>query len=271
MCILWQLNIVFSQPLSSLNMGIDLITAVLEEKRTILTSAPAAIKDSLLNHVCSIEENLQNMRNVNAFMLMNINRCMDYTKAMNGLKLVPHIETAPLIETIALPLHVMSAMQGTKTHIKLLPVPKDICSHIITDKQWLEENLLCLLSNAVKYSNKGSVTVSVSKAKREIDELNAQPLPSFGAASVKVKPLSIGDSSSSRENSQKTFVSRYMSRRHETPPSPKSPKPTNSVTVRQDTTSIFDTVLRIEVEDEGIGLSDEARHSLFRFVYIFCA
>jgi hypothetical protein len=61
-------------------MGIDLITAVLEETSALLTSAPAAIRDSLFNHVCSIEENLQIMRNVNTFMLMNINRCMDNTK-----------------------------------------------------------------------------------------------------------------------------------------------------------------------------------------------
>eukprot|EP01034_Spumella_vulgaris_P043963 gene43963-biopygen37365 len=121
-------------------MGIDLITAVLEDTSALLISLPLALKDSISSRICNIEDHLQNMRNVNAFMLMNINRCMDYTKATNGLKLVPHIETAPLIETIALPLHVMSAMQGEKTRIELLPVPKTICGHIITDKQWLEEN-----------------------------------------------------------------------------------------------------------------------------------
>ena len=29
---------------------------------------------------------------------------------------------------------------------------KTICSQIITNKQWLQENILCLLSNAAKYS-----------------------------------------------------------------------------------------------------------------------
>eukprot|EP00981_Chlorochromonas_danica_P013025 scaffold5670_cov151-Ochromonas_danica.AAC.2 len=46
--------------------------------------------------------------------------------------------------------------------ISLESLPTDICSHIITDKQWLQENILCLLSNAVKYSCGGEVRLSVS-------------------------------------------------------------------------------------------------------------
>jgi signal transduction histidine kinase len=145
-------------------MGIDLITAVLEETNPALVSS----SPELSRQIDVIEEHLRSMRNVNAFMLMNINRCMDYTKATNGLKLVPHIETAPLIETIALPLHVMNAMQGDKARIELLPVPMEICSHIITDKQWLQENLMCLLSNAVKYSHKGVISVSLSLTEHDI-------------------------------------------------------------------------------------------------------
>jgi CheY-like chemotaxis protein len=47
----------------------------------------------------------------------------------------------------------------TQLPITLAPVPAEICSHIITDKQWLMENVLCLLSNAVRYSQAGSVEV----------------------------------------------------------------------------------------------------------------
>ena len=42
------------------------------------------------------------------------------------------------------------------------PLSPIICSHIITDKQWLMENVPCLLSNTVKYSNKGCVEVAVT-------------------------------------------------------------------------------------------------------------
>ena len=40
-----------------------------------------------------------------------------------------------------------------------------ISSHIITDKQWFQENIICLLSNAVKYSSEGTVTISMTLVK----------------------------------------------------------------------------------------------------------
>ena len=46
-----------------------------------------------------------------------------------------------------------------------------ICTHIVTDKQWFQENMLCLLSNAVKYSNHGTITIKISKVNPSI--LNA--------------------------------------------------------------------------------------------------
>jgi CheY-like chemotaxis protein len=46
--------------------------------------------------------------------------------------------------------------------ISVAAIPPSIEAHIVTDKQWLLENLLCLLSNAVKYSQGGTVDVRVS-------------------------------------------------------------------------------------------------------------
>ena len=63
-------------------------------------------------------------------------------------------------------------MRDFKSHlaINLLPIAADICTHVISDRQWLQENLLCLMSNAVKYSSKGKRTVAllVSEQKRVI-------------------------------------------------------------------------------------------------------
>ena len=36
-----------------------------------------------------------------------------------------------------------------------------MCMDIISDKHWLTENIICLLSNAVKYSNGGIVRILV--------------------------------------------------------------------------------------------------------------
>jgi signal transduction histidine kinase len=44
--------------------------------------------------------------------------------------------------------------------VELCPIDySQVCTHIITDKQWLQENILCLVSNAVKYSTVGTVTI----------------------------------------------------------------------------------------------------------------
>ena len=114
---------------------------------------------------------LDSILNTNAFMVMTINRCIDYTKASKGMKLVPKLETIDLRETLELPLKVMRDMQQ-RIEITLddgaLQFNDKLCSHIITDKQWLQENLLCLLSNAVKYSSKGKVDITVALIKEAL-------------------------------------------------------------------------------------------------------
>jgi signal transduction histidine kinase len=41
------------------------------------------------------------------------------------------------------------------------PWPQSMCVDIISDKHWLTENVICLLSNAIKYSNGGTVKILV--------------------------------------------------------------------------------------------------------------
>ena len=121
---------------------------------------------SLSAFTSGLQSCISNIRNTNAFMLMTINRCLDYTKASNGLKLVPKNETIDLAETLKMPLQCMTNIQQ-KIKICLMPYGEQgICSHVITDKQWLQENVLCLLSNAVKYSAGGEVVIKVTRLSR---------------------------------------------------------------------------------------------------------
>jgi CheY-like chemotaxis protein len=124
--------------------------------------APPLLKSELYSSFLSeMKNHMKGIRNTNAFMLMSINRTMDYTKASRGLKLIPNMDTIDLLETLALPLNCMKNIQN-RVNIQLLPIHSVICSFIVTDKQWLQENILCLLSNASKYSSGGDVTVKVS-------------------------------------------------------------------------------------------------------------
>ena len=86
---------------------------------------------------------------------------MDYTKASNGFQLVPKLETVCLRDALLSPIGIITYQQS-KIKIDLDYISDDISRNIITDNPWLQENVLCLLSNAVKYSIGGSVRVSAS-------------------------------------------------------------------------------------------------------------
>ena len=115
-----------------------------------------------------IHEGIQNMRDVNRFMLMAINRCLDYTKASAGIRLVPKYESIHLASSLQLPLNCMKNIQQ-RSEVVLESLPEEICAFVISDKQWLQENLLCLLSNAVKYSSGGRVTIRIAMQSGELE------------------------------------------------------------------------------------------------------
>jgi CheY-like chemotaxis protein len=100
-----------------------------------------------------------------AILSMQINRALDVCEAMRpGGRLKPRYESVSFDACLVWGLNVMASLQS-KVSIRVLPYPTELSSgaHIITDKVWLMENFLCLLSNAVKYSLEDSiVTVKIS-------------------------------------------------------------------------------------------------------------
>ena len=162
---------------------------------------------------------VNNMRAIHAFMLMTINRCIDYTKASKGLKLVPQHNTLNLLEALEMPLNCMRSMQQ-KIEIVLRNIPNEICPYVITDKQWLQENILCLLSNAVKYSADGVVSINI-----ELAEYYSEGWKMCTMDGVLGKDLA--------------------------PCGPDEPF------------TLLSPFLRFEIEDTGIGMSEDAMASLF--------
>ena len=190
----------------------------------------------------SIQNCINSINNTNMFMLMTINRCIDYTKASKGMKLVPKYETVDLREALQFPIECMSNIQE-RIGIKLEAMSEEICSHIITDKQWLQENLLCLLSNAVKYSTEGSVTIKARLTKvvgerRKQSECESECLTRATEA-VEKQGGSVGGSVLSLMSLNKVL-------------------PVVSLE-----SSDLSYSLDFEVEDTGIGLSEEAMKNLF--------
>ena len=97
-------------------------------------------------------------------LLMTINRCTDYTKISHHIPLSPVLEKINLKETILAPMSALKDLLG-KVCVELetdCDIYHHLCNFIITDRQWLQDNLLCLISNAVKYSFDGKSFVRVS-------------------------------------------------------------------------------------------------------------
>eukprot|EP00981_Chlorochromonas_danica_P011538 scaffold4094_cov201-Ochromonas_danica.AAC.8 len=212
----------------------------------------------------TFRSHLHNMRNTNSFMLMTINRVLDYAKASKGLKLVPKYETIDLMDTLYLPMNCMKDIQQ-RISIVLEPLSLEICSHIITDKQWLQENVLCLLSNAVKYSSGGTVTVSV---KLEEIESSIQQEEECACEDMLVDTsLRSTCAMKARSASNARWWSPFSSpQRVAVEDGSNSPEYFAKVGPRlsfSSVSSVVTSVLRVEVEDTGIGMSDQAMSELF--------
>jgi CheY-like chemotaxis protein/signal transduction histidine kinase len=126
------------------------------------------LQDAFLETYLDISSSIHTIHDIHSFMLMMINRCLDYKKASRGIELIPVVETIDLMKLISLPIACMKNIQNKiPIFINNLFVSSSLCTMIQTDKQWLQENLLCLLSNAVKYSSTedekgGNVQLSIS-------------------------------------------------------------------------------------------------------------
>ena len=95
-------------------------------------------------------------------MVAAINRGQDYMKASNNVALVPANGTFELANTLSMTYRCVRSMIPTGRHLNIHPLPADLCPMIISDSHWLLENLLCLTSNAIKYSDSGDINLIVT-------------------------------------------------------------------------------------------------------------
>ena len=108
-------------------------------------------------------EVLDTLNSACAFMTSAISRTIEFSKTSSGVSLTPSNSSFNLLSALNNPVKWIKSMltpDGNKS-ITLDTLPEGV-STLITDKHWVEENLLCLLSNAVKYSNEGVIHVAVT-------------------------------------------------------------------------------------------------------------
>jgi signal transduction histidine kinase len=146
-------------PIQSISMGIELLRSDFHSLRRRKFSN-FDIQQEENKKDLSLESLLSNITASCKFMTMGVNRSIDFTKASSNIQLVPSMETTDIYDVIYVSVECIRTLQAN-VYIQFSPLPSGICPYIITDKHWLGENILCVLSNAVKYSNEGVVDINI--------------------------------------------------------------------------------------------------------------
>jgi len=100
------------------------------------------------------------------FMTMAVNRAIDFTKACGNMSLKPSMSPFNAVNDMMLPISCIKCLQSDVTIITDVQSDVLINSAVQSDQQWFCENILCLLSNAVKYSDGGVVNVVIDLQKQ---------------------------------------------------------------------------------------------------------
>lgn len=246
--------------MTSFATGLDIISGALKDCKEKMLTGVDSIKYYRENLQC-ISNCLEDFKSNNSMMLMTINRCIDYTKASKGMDLVPSIESVDLFDIINIPIQCMQNIQK-RIEIILLPCKDPIKQMVFTDKQWLLENLLCLISNGVKYSNSGSVTIAVSMAEPVVTASRLSMKPYSGFRITKLNSIAPSENTARNTSKDSHSLSRIIHPQiisHDEEENSDSQFPT----LKTSTKEKAQYHIKFEVEDTGIGLSEDSMSNLF--------
>lgn len=161
-----------AQPLSAFIGGIDQIQhianqiarefSVNSEGKDENNDQPPTNPSVIRSYLYELFDRITEIFDTNQFMLMTINRCIDHSKVSNNVALLASNSSFDLWSAISFPVDCIRRVQSNVTII----VNIDDCLHqkvILSDKIWFIENIFCLLSNAVKYSDESTAELRVTK------------------------------------------------------------------------------------------------------------
>jgi signal transduction histidine kinase len=100
------------------------------------------------------DELVDDVVSITHFLVMSINRSQDFVKLSSNIALKPKLETVSVPDVNRF----VSKCMGHQNNGRIIAMHPLVlmCPSIITDKHFLTDNLLCLVSNAVKYSDSGA-------------------------------------------------------------------------------------------------------------------
>jgi CheY-like chemotaxis protein len=177
----------------------ELVSSLLEIKKVCIDNYEGHLSDECSTPlILSAIEAAQNLMTYSEFMNMSINQSLDFSKSTHGICLSPTFNSVNLDDAIKYPVECIRAIHFRMSIVVEMDVPKT--DYIITDGHWLKDNLICLLSNAVKNSVDGDVCLRCTIT----TNLNNVGLPEK-FVKFEVEDHGIGVTEVQRENLLKPF------------------------------------------------------------------
>lgn len=113
----------------------------------------------------NIADTLLSLKIIYDFMIMAINRGINFRKAIAGIALCPQQESFIVADAIRWVVDRLHSIVGdVSVHVTYPDDRINMCPLVICDKHWFLENTLCLLSNALKFSVRGPVNIEYTLA-----------------------------------------------------------------------------------------------------------
>ena len=110
-------------------------------------------------HTDEVQKHIESLKDVYHFMMMTINRAIEYRKMASGIQLMSTKETFHLGKAVD---WVVARFSNNPSGVPIRvenKLDENCCPYLITDKHWFTESLLTLLSNACKFTTKGEIVV----------------------------------------------------------------------------------------------------------------
>jgi signal transduction histidine kinase/CheY-like chemotaxis protein len=118
--------------------------------------------DSVSHLTNESQKYIDSLRDIYQFAMMAINRAIEFRKTAAGLALMPVDETFHLPHAIGWAVkRFADNPSGVKIRYEnyISNIHRELCPYVTSDKHWMMEHMLTLLSNACKFTSKGDIVV----------------------------------------------------------------------------------------------------------------
>eukprot|EP01038_Epipyxis_sp_PR26KG_P011766 gene11766-15744_t len=153
-------------PLFSFRLGLELVGAELQRLSNATTCSTSNQhksgdgRDEELTHnhlmIQSINSHLKDIMSAYYIILMSLNRYTDFSKLSEGIPLVPQYGKIDLSSLVDSCINCVKDLSTRSNRVEILvedenSILSSNLSTVVSDSQWLHDNLLCLLTNATKH------------------------------------------------------------------------------------------------------------------------